>query len=232
MDRSPSARIVFLLVLVIAACADGTGADSTTTAAATVPPQTSAPTTAVAPATEPVATVMDAITAWNSGDFDAWLGFWEVDPAEDYLFDRSVMASNEQIAVTTPCAVVDDSSGRVVVECSVHVEDDFHGAGGITSDGTMAFTLNGAGLIVENDSMTYQDDGVCCPRWQEFHRAFHAWLADAHPDVYDEIGPDGGPSWWLPGYAGGDADHMKVAIRYVDEFVAESDVYPLGDDGG
>ena len=88
--------------------------------------------------------------------------------------------------------------------------------------------FNEDGLIVDASSTTYEEFGNCCPQWQAYHRAFFNWLSERHPDVHQEIGPSvGSPIWSLPGYASGDADHMLVALEYVDEFVAESDVYPL-----
>lgn len=232
---------VALLMLVTVGCTsnDG-GADvgragallSTTTLATTTMPTTTTGAPATTAPIDATSIVMDAIAAWNTGDYDAWLAFWVVDPSEDHLFARSVMNSNEQMEVTGPCDVSTMDSETVSVLCPVFVEDDFHGTGGLTSDGTVKFLLSGDGLIVETDSTTYQVNGVCCPEWEAYNRAFHVWLAEAHPDTYEEIGPpDGVPLWYLPGYANGDAENMKIALEHVEEFVAQSDVYPLDDTG-
>jgi len=237
--------VTVAVIAALAGCSDS-GASDTTAAGVDAPPSTLATTTTATPVTtttmvsttttsepEPafdgVELAMGAIDAWNSGDFDAWLAYWETDEDEDFLFSRSVMNSNERMEVTAPCEITSAPSEPVVVTCSIHVEDDFHGTGGLTSNGTEAFHFNGEGLIVETDSTTYQDEnGNCCPQWESIHRAFHSWLSDAHPDVYEEIGPkDGNPSWYLHGVASGNADHMLIALEYVDEFVAQSDVYPL-----
>lgn len=125
-------------------------------------------------------------TGATSGDFDAWLAYWEPEQDDDFLFDRSVMYSNERMEVTAPCEITSESSDPMVVTCSVFVEDDFHGAGGLTSDATIEFHINGGGLIVSTNSTTYQDEnGNCCPQWQAFNAAFHRWLSDTHPDVYE-----------------------------------------------
>lgn len=212
------------------------GASSTTIAAAStttsIPRTTTTETATTLAPIDAVGIAMDAIGAWNSGDFDGWLAFWVVDQDEDdHLFSRSVMNSNEQIAVTPPCEVTAPDAGMVRVVCPALWEDDFHGPGGVTGDGTLTFLLDGNGLIVEDENTGYRGpNGECCPIWQEYNRAFHVWLAEAHPDVYEVIGPHGGsPLWYLPGYANGDAEHMKIALEYVDEFIAQSDVYPLED---
>lgn len=214
------AALVVGVVLVAVACSGNDATESTTEV-------TSAEQTTPAAAGEDISVVMEAIDAWNRGEFDAWLAFWVVDPGEDHLFSRSVMNSGEQMEVTEPCHSSPDPEGTIV-ECSIRVEDNFHGAGGLTSDATMSFIVNDVGLIVDTQSTTYQEDGSCCPKWESFHTDFHRWLQDAHPDVYADIGPkDGAEQWWLPGAASGDPDHMLVALEYVEEFVAQSDSYPL-----
>lgn len=227
--------LLFAVVLFLAACnAAGTAETAATTtaqpASATSVPTTTA--TTVAPTTTTFAAeavALAAIEAWNSGDFDAWLQYRVDDPDEDHVFDRSVMNSGEHIEVTAPCET-SAGANMAIVTCPIYVEDDFHGAGGLTSDAIMEFSIDDDGLIVEVTSTTYQEDnGDCCPRWQDFHQAFHEWLAEAYPDIYEEIGPQGTPLWYPPGAASGDPDHMLRALEYVAEFVAQSEVYPLED---
>lgn len=82
-----------------------------------------------------------------------------------------------------------------------------------------------------------------------FNFAFFSWLMDAHPAVFGEIGPSrvvGNPAFASPASMSNipglsfpahrnfglddlhEADEMLIALEYVDEFVAQSDVYPLG----
>lgn len=227
-------------IVVLAGCSDsgtpaGEGIQTASSTATSAPKSTPTTTSTTSTTTEPPATfdgvdqAMDVIDVWNSGDFDAWLAYWDADP-DDSLLHRSVMNSHERMEVTAPCEVISEASDRVVVTCSIFVEDDFHGAGGLTSNGIATFYFDGSGLITDMGSTTYEDtNGNCCPEWAAFSDAFHRWLQDAHPDVYAEIGPKAGtPLWYLPGFASGNADHMLVALQYVDEFVAQSDDYPLG----
>lgn len=232
--------VATVAIATLASCSDGAASDTTgagaqaptsTTLATTTTTRASTTTTSEPqPAFDGVELAMGAIDAWNSGDFDAWLAYWEPDQDDDFFFDRSVMNSNERVEVTAPCEITSEPSEPMVVTCSIHVEDDFHGAGGLTSNAIKQFHFNGEGFIVYTTSTTYQDEnGACCPQWQAIHTAFHRWLSDAHPDVYEEIGPeDGNPLWYLPGVASGNPDHMLVALEYVEEFVAQSAAYPLG----
>ncbi len=205
----------------------------------TTPPPTTATTTTTttsttaAPLPEEIDLVLQSIEAWNAGDFDSWLEFLAPISEDEQLFPRSLMNANEQIEVTAPCAIVGEDADSVSVECPVYVEDDFHGAGGLASDGTMTFVVNRSGQIVDRSSTAYQEDnGLCCPRWEAFHIAFYRWLEQAHPEVYDDIGPWSGNVFhrvWPPGFASRNPEHMKIALEYVDDFVAQSDVYPLED---
>lgn len=60
-----------------------------------------------------------------------------------------------------------------------------------------------------------------------FMRAFWDWLRPTYPDVHDEIRPNDGQSF--PGWGRGRdlVEDMAVALQYMDEFLAQSDVYPL-----
>lgn len=176
---------------------------------------------------DPLAVVASAIDAWNQGDFAGWQAHYAA--PEDDPIARSEMIAGSVIEVQGECS--SSPSGDVtIVECSATVADDFHAAGGLTGIGVMAFTVDGDGLITDSTDTFYEDDnGNCCPEWQAFNQRFHRWLEQVHPEVFTEIGPARGrPEWFLPGVAGGDPDHMTVALQYVGDFVAQSETYPLG----
>ncbi len=70
-----------------------------------------------------------------------------------------------------------------------------------------------------------------------YGRPGRSLLAAEHPSVFDEIGPDTldkipGLNWPANRNFGREDLHdpaeMGIALQYVDEFVAQSDVYPLG----
>lgn len=179
------------------------------------------------PAVDAIAVVEASIDAWNQGNFNDWQAH-HATPEDDPLA-RSEMIAGSLIELKGECSS-SSTQDATFVECPATVADDFHTTGGLTGVGVMAFTVDANGLITDSTNTFYEDDtGRCCPEWQAFHQSFFAWLETAHPDVFAEIGPtDGKPAWFLPGVASGNPEHMQVALDYVGDFVAESDVYPLG----
>jgi len=51
-------------------------------------------------------------------------------------------------------------------------------------------------------------------------------LSDTYPDVYEDIDP-GFITYSGPGFQTQNPEHMLIAVEYVAEFVAQSDIYPL-----
>lgn len=62
-----------------------------------------------------------------------------------------------------------------------------------------------------------------------YNQAFYEWLAVAYPNAHEEIKQYDGES--SPGWKD-NPEHMAIAIEYIEEFVAQSDVYPIEPDGG
>ncbi len=177
---------------------------------------------------------MAAIDTYNTGDFEAWLEYWapvgdERDLADEQFLTQILMAANERVEVTEPCVIVSTGQTRTVVECGIYVVDDFHAAGGIDSTGEWRLVFDENMLLVDTTNDLYEDEaGNCCRELENFHHQFHSWLSTAHPDVFAEIGPDRTSDYWyFPGFAKGDPSHMTIALQYVDEFVAQSDNYPI-----
>ena len=170
-----------------------------------------------------VSAVETAIAAFNAGDVDGWIAAWDPQAeevraeAQGHLFEV-FMNANEQWTIVNPCVLVQGSPA--IVECTISSRDDFRGPAGVGNDTeTGQFTLN------SDRKITSFDDGrECCTVKFTFNRAFNVWLSTVHPDVYEQIRPFDNES--LPGWRKDPAD-MAIAIQYVEEFVAQSDVYPL-----
>jgi hypothetical protein len=200
----------------------------------TTTPTTAATTPSTAATTNPqidlVSIAVASIDAWNSGDFDAWLALLAPSADEDLIFSESLMIGGRRIQLTGNCAIRSQGpDGGGAVECPVSVDDAFNGAGNVTSSGIMTFLVGSDGLIGHtSDTLFTDENGDCCGEWEAFNEAFNTWLQDAYPDVFAVIGPQGSdPMWYLPGYASRNPDDMLIALQYVDEFVAQSDTYPL-----
>jgi hypothetical protein len=170
------------------------------------------------------------IDAFNSGDFVALSevavlaesedpnGFWSWSYGGDIRYMEEVfMNANARITVLEPCQLV--SLDPKVVECLTDGGDDFWGAAGLGGEATMSFTLNEENLVVG-----WSDDQPCCEAETALHRAFNTWLAENHPDVRADISPAASDA--APGHSW-DPAKMSIAIEYMDEFLAQSEEYPL-----
>ena len=221
--------------LLIVACT-GESSPSTTTDQPAPAPSTTTSTTAAPTTTttlqadefaEHVAAIEQMVASRNSGDFEAWLAhFVPVQPlifgstirqGSDLDWQRSFMAAGEVWSITGECRELITGS----VECPMKLKNEFHGPAGIWFDvPALRFSFAEDGLI----------SGLGADSWQiagdpgEYNRAFDTWLEEAHPDIHASFGPrvegeDGLPS----------AEDMPVALEYVDEFLAQSDTYPIGE---
>lgn len=209
--------------------------ETTTTSEAPTTTTTEAPTTTTtAELTEDamIAIVEDMIDVHNTGDFAAWQEFFGESPSvfgdemisdEDWGFQRSFIAADEQWILTGDCAFTFGST----VACPVEGRNDFMAPAGLSYViPQLRVILDPAGKIIS----------IGADRWEirgdpeDYFAAFDAWLAETHPEVHasfgDRVGdPVTGDNWGaLP-----NAADMPTALQYVDEFLAQSDVYPLTD---
>jgi hypothetical protein len=131
------------------------------------------------------------------------------------------MNANQRWEVVEPCQVDrKTAAGNTIVKCLIHDINDFWGAGGIGDTVTGTFTVN-EDLLISNRINIFGS-----ARRNAFNRAFYQWLKDTHPDVYQ--GMDiGYISSNGPGFDAKNPEHMHTAVQYVEEFVAQSDAYPL-----
>lgn len=131
--------------------------------------------------------------------------------------------TNEQYEIVEPCRVVDAAVGvDNMVECTISYTNDWHGPAGLLPGTQVAnFLVTSEGEI---SSAFDPLSPISADRFFAYNRAFWDWFQLAYPDVYEETKPYDGES--LPGWQGDPAD-MATAVQYVDEFIAQSDVYPL-----
>jgi hypothetical protein len=167
--------------------------------------------------------VLSALDAKNGLDLDRWLTAFEGGKRQrtPLFAEKILMNANQHWEVIEQCQVTGETaSGETVVECLLSNTDDFWGVGGIFDTKTQTFTVNADGLITSNKNI------FASGRRDTFNRAFHQWLSDTHPDVYAEMDP-GYISSNGPGFDTRNSEHMLVAVDYAEEFVAQSDTYPL-----
>ena len=169
-----------------------------------------------------IAAVLSALEAKNSFDLDGWLMAFEGGEREVPPFAEQILMNAEQRwEIVEPCQVTGEStSGDTVVECLLQDITSFWGVGGISDTRLQTFKVNSDGLITNNRS-TFSSN-----RRDAFNAGFHLWLSDTYPDVWSEMDP-GYITGSGPGFDTKNPDHMLTAVEYVEEFVAQSDKYPL-----
>jgi hypothetical protein len=173
--------------------------------------------------------VVSALDAKNSLDFDGWLMAFEGGKRQGTpLFAEEIlMNANQQWELVEPCQVTrENADGDTVVECLISNIDDFWGTGGIFDTRAFEFHVNPDGLITSLEGLTPNENGFSSDRRNAFNQSYHLWLSDTHPDVFAEMGLRSASSNG-PGFDAKDSTHMLVAVDYVEDFVAQSDTYPL-----
>ena len=221
--------------LLIAACnggevtGDGAPSNSAIASTTTVPlgeTTTTATTTTTTMSNEvadaALAAVLSALEAKNSFDLDGWLmAFDGGERAGVPLYAEGILMNAEQRwEIVEACQVTGEApSGDTVVECLLQDVNVFWGVGGISDTKVQRFTVNTDGLITNTFSFSSN-------RRDAFNTAFKQWLSDTYPDVYEQMDP-GYISSSGPGFDTQNPDHMLTAVEYVEEFVAQSDKYPL-----
>jgi hypothetical protein len=175
-----------------------------------------------------IAAVMSAIDAYNAGDVDGWVAAF--DPAAQEVRAEEVgprwfeimMSTNATIDVVEPCRL--SESDPTLVECTLRYTDDYFTPAGLLGTAPAEFHLDD-GLKITG----WEDNQICCAVFDErifsYTGSFYAWLQSNHPDVYEQIKPVDNPRD-VPGWKT-DAAFMAIAIQYVDEFIAQSSVYPV-----
>lgn len=227
--------VVAVLIGVVAVLTSGDDA-TTGVADAPVTDVTSAPTTTVAvtiDAAGAVAAVEASFAAFNVGDIDAWLAFFSDDATffgarqetavEEFA---PLFAANPRLELIEPCRSEEATAdGDRVVACTYTNTNDFHAAGGLIWNVETTFVLNDQGLIRATGP------GLLAGPWEEtsrYNTLFWLWLETAHPDVHEQIELTPSPvtrTDRLPETP----ERMRMALEYVDEFVAQSDDYsPAG----
>lgn len=235
-----AAAVVLVVIGVVAVVRsdDGVPAASEPVATTAAPASTSpeAVTTAAPEPVDPIAVVTSSIDASNEGDMEAWLahfsedaiiaGFRKGDAAE--AFAPLFVAAGHR-TLTGDCEVRPDAE-TTTVECPVIDTNDFQAALGIEFPRRVAYVVGPSGQILFM-SGGGEGDYRAISR-HSFN--FWLWFEDAHPDIYasiDDVPVDDGTHLGYGGRFPRTAADMELALQYVDEFVAQSDRYPLAADG-
>ncbi len=233
-----------LLVLGVVALVAGGGAEPANPPATTAATTTAAPTTTVAPTTTAAPTTTSAPTttvpslseaeareivdsafaAFNAGDFDTWLLWRErgatPDPGSNTV--QYILAVETRIEVQD-CTYRGFSEFRLDertlghgFDCATTMTDRLLEAAGIELQAIYNWVI---GTDPESSQGGSNEDGDV---EGEFYDAYHTWLVANHPDVAASMYVVGGDDE-------GDilAASVPALLELVDEFVVQSDAYPL-----
>jgi len=212
---------IAVMILIAAACGSSGGDTSTTTTAAqttttSVAATPASPTTTVEePDTtvgSPPAVVEEFIELRTSGQAVASLDLATADVADDQDFAGGLEVWNLSGELTEPCK--ETFSG---FRCVLSEQNDFHAAGGLGPwTAPLTLTVNEAGLISAINASIVEWRSTISP----FNARFMAWFGLAHPEVAAQMSGAPMSDTFNP-------EDARLALEYVDEFVAQSDDYPI-----
>ena len=196
--------------------AQGSEPDTTTTTATTMAEST---TTTIAESAAFDA-VQAAFAAFNAGDENTWVEWRE--PQEDAAAFDYMIAAGSQIEVGECTSrgygewLMDDLMTGYAIDCSVTQTDQL---------------LKPAGIVLE---MVYEwvigtgpetSQGGSNENWLfvlGYFAEFEAWLEQNHPDIAEGMEYESDTGYPT-------AENVTVALDYIEEFIAQSDKYPVAD---
>ncbi|MEM7288616.1 MAG: hypothetical protein AAF480_19895, partial [Actinomycetota bacterium] len=175
----------------------------------------------VADVPEEIAVVGEFLEASNAVDLDTVASLVADDFAEEFvpyatLVAEGTAAAAGQSRFDGPCEVTNAADGATIAACPAVTTDDFigPGIGGYVS--TWTFTISDdqiTGLDIRLVNAEQLKVGV-------YWRDFWVFLQRDHPDVFEAVEPE--TFQQAPGGTG-DAEQMRVALEYLDEFLEQSD---------
>ena len=161
-------------------------------------------------ATPPIQVAEQIMEAHIAGGPIAMLEFFESGYADIERPSQEVFQILNERIIDGEFRCEETRPGRVLRRTPT--TNDFHSAGGIDPDVTWTFTFNEASEVVGLQGVAGQVGQI-----RDYNDAFTAWLLETYPDV---AGPGYVPT--------ADPASAEIAVRYVNEFVAQSDDYPIG----
>jgi hypothetical protein len=222
------------LLLLITACGDSASTTTTepatsSTVSTTTTSTTEAPTTTADAEAANIQIARDSMAAWNTGDVDAYLGFFADDarfllwPAhEDHVRNglEFYMALGDETLIDE-CQAWQD--GRI--RCHAIGRNDLSGPVGITAESDWSFWITD-GLISKTTAAEYDSAGY----W--FIMKMGWWLEAAHPEVWEStfatsetcLRDDTYDCWetWRA-----TPETAAALLEYAPEFIAQSDEFSI-----
>jgi len=213
---------IAVMILIAAACGSSDGDTATTTTAAQTTTTSVAATTPASTTTtveepdttvgSPQAVVEEFIELRTSGQVvpSPDLATADVAGSQDFAGGLEVWKLSGEL--TEPC-----KQTASLFRCVLSEQNDFHAAGGLGPwTAPLILTVNEAGLISSIEASIVEWESTINP----FNTRFMDWFGLAHPEVAAQMSGAPMSNTFNPEDAG-------LALEYVDEFVAQSDDYPI-----
>jgi hypothetical protein len=163
-----------------------------------------------------VEAVEGSFADFNAGDVNAFTSRFDTEERFAPSDVVAALVAEGQQYLVTGCAADGIEPAGLAVVCDVVVRHGSFVTTGVEASGTLRVVVDDARTIARVAN-TIDVDSI-----GELRQAFEQWLLAAHPDVHDQI-------TWVEvgeGRIPAAADQTLVATHY-DEFVAQSDRYPL-----
>lgn len=170
----------------------------------------------------PVQTVEDSIAALNEGDVSAALEAYAADVTPEDLSLPTVSTQtvreffeynqvlNEGSTIVEACEeYVPD-----IVRCTLRHEDDLMRPANVAAVFGHTYRFNDDGLIRQE---VVSGDGAGA--YLSFYGTYAVWLGEAYPDAFEQVFGQGRPLMT--------AETAPILLEHIDEFVAQSTIYPL-----
>lgn len=178
-----------------------------------------------------VALVAAQAAAYGDGHFDGWVSYYTPDaslgnsgsaggPDIKILFPVSAVA-NEQWIITGLCQ---EGASPEQMSCPMRQRNDFYGPAGLAVEALYTFTFDEDDKIIAYE--LDQGGAIADAPFNTFDTRFVQWLEEAHPEVSLDTVMQAN----LSGGVLMTAESMATALLYVDEFIAQSDDYPIQQD--
>ena len=133
------------------------------------------------------------------------------------LFE-SYLAANLTYTIREPCMVFGVGlNGETLVRCDTQSQNEFERTAGLFEHGITIFHVLDGAIIEWVDGLTSNDPG-------DFYGDFWAWFHETHPNEAQAIGTPTEDVFEVME----SAVAVAILLEYVNEFVAQSDVYPVG----
>ena len=224
--KPSSARSVLILAglvtftLTLGACASSNGTDTTSTVAGTTATTVAATTTTTSGEAAALDVVESAFTAYNSGDMATWF-LWREGGSPWNPVDAEYLIAVESRYDVQECTYrgyaewqMDDRMIGHGFDCAVTQTDLILEAAGIELEMIYNWVIGAdpeSSLAGSNEDWDFLD---------AFMNEYRVWLETNHPEVGADITYQHGTDFVLP-------ESVPTALEYIDEFVAQSDDYPL-----